>query len=387
MQGTEGSEGADGVYGEGGQRRRSGERDPRAPAPSVRPATLALPEHHRAERGGHDGEGEVELHREFGPAQGLPVDDILLGGGIVVRMMARIGDVMGESEHDFARDADRRANGSPASLALRELHALVRRTRFWPGFAAALVVVSVAGPFGTVEILTLPQRTVYWGVVGTATFFVGMFTCVWVGTTLIRWGMPEPLATLAGGLAAGPVVTAVVWALNAFWLDSVLGTRTADTLAGLMGPLGANTAVAVGLTFLYRALDRSEGESRSREASDEPTPGAPPAADLVISRLPAEKRGPLVRMAVQDHYVEVITTRGRHLLLMRLSDEAEAMGQGGVRVHRSHWVNPAFVAKAAREKGRWTLRMDGRGRRARGTHLHSRGEAGLHPRLGGSLCH
>jgi DNA-binding LytR/AlgR family response regulator len=76
----------------------------------------------------------------------------------------------------------------------------------------------------------------------------------------------------------------------------------------------------------------------------------------ILRRLPLERRGRLVRLAVQDHYVEVHTERGMHLLLMRLSDAIdEAEGVPGLRVHRSHWVALESIAAARREGGRVVL--------------------------------
>ena len=54
-------------------------------------------------------------------------------------------------------------------------------------------------------------------------------------------------------------------------------------------------------------------------------------------------------MSMQDHYVEVVTTRGRELVLMRMADAAAAMGTAGIRIHRSHWVARDHVAASRRE--------------------------------------
>lgn len=53
--------------------------------------------------------------------------------------------------------------------------------------------------------------------------------------------------------------------------------------------------------------------------------------------MPVDKRGILIRLEVQDHYVLVVTSRGTQLLLMRLGDAIVEAGPGQ-QVHRSHWV-------------------------------------------------
>ncbi|MGI9353558.1 MAG: LytTR family DNA-binding domain-containing protein [Rhizobiaceae bacterium] len=45
-------------------------------------------------------------------------------------------------------------------------------------------------------------------------------------------------------------------------------------------------------------------------------------------------------MIAHEHYVEVVTDRGRYLVLMRLTDAVEVCGLcDGMRVHRSAWVS------------------------------------------------
>jgi DNA-binding LytR/AlgR family response regulator len=76
----------------------------------------------------------------------------------------------------------------------------------------------------------------------------------------------------------------------------------------------------------------------------------------LLARLPPAKRGRLLHLRVEDHYVEVTTDRGSALVLLRLSDAvAETAGVPGLQVHRSHWVALDAVARAGREGGRPAL--------------------------------
>ncbi|MCB1397271.1 MAG: LytTR family transcriptional regulator, partial [Rhodobacteraceae bacterium] len=84
-------------------------------------------------------------------------------------------------------------------------------------------------------------------------------------------------------------------------------------------------------------------------------------------------------LSVQDHYVEVVTTRGRELLLMRLSDAiAETEGCAGLQVHRSHWVALDQVQAAHRDGARAVLTLsDGREIPVSRTYVPAAKEAGL----------
>lgn len=67
---------------------------------------------------------------------------------------------------------------------------------------------------------------------------------------------------------------------------------------------------------------------KKRHASDEPA-----------SNLPPNKRGPLISISAQDHYVEIVTKNGTHLQRMSMTNAVEAVPEGtGMKIHRSHWV-------------------------------------------------
>lgn len=301
---------------------------------------------------------------------------------------------MATGKRDFVDDGPADANAAPVRLAMRELRDLVRRPGFRIGLPAVLLILAVTGPFGTGEALDPPRRLVYWSLVGTATFATGMLAYATAGFAVARAGASPFLATLAGALAAGPVVTATVWLLNVAFLDGVLGTRSLAPPE--LGPsLVANTAVALGIGMLFRVFTGGFGGATGPdpgEAPDDASPHAPspdipsrtsPALRRLLDGLPPETRGPVRRLAMQDHYVEVHTLRGRGLVLMRMADAAAALEGRGLRVHRSHWVNPTHVIDAERE-GDWVLAMDDGARVPVGrTYLTAVREAGLLDRRGG----
>lgn len=60
----------------------------------------------------------------------------------------------------------------------------------------------------------------------------------------------------------------------------------------------------------------------------------------LISLIPADKRGQIISVSAQDHYVEITTENGKHVNRMSMK-EAIAMlpVDEGIQVHRSHWVS------------------------------------------------
>ncbi|MGO7609635.1 DNA-binding protein, partial [Rhizobium ruizarguesonis] len=62
----------------------------------------------------------------------------------------------------------------------------------------------------------------------------------------------------------------------------------------------------------YIAMSQKIAEAAVPE---EASPGA-----SILNRMKHENRGPLLRLSVQDHYTEVVTGRGRELVLLRFAD-------------------------------------------------------------------
>ncbi len=118
--------------------------------------------------------------------------------------------------------------------------------------------------------------------------------------------------------------------------------------------------------------------SRMVHVPEETAPA--PDADFQ-QRLPYEKRGALVRLEAQDHYLKVVTQAGEALILQRLSDAlTELSGFDGLRVHRSHWIARDQVQKVSRREGKVILTLtDGAEVPVSRTYRAAVEEAGLTP--------
>ena len=128
----------------------------------------------------------------------------------------------------------------------------------------------------------------------------------------------------------------------------------------ILAELGYAPRIGVreGMKFLRESQSRSQSQKGPSSApdsrgADRPSPASAPPRPAILDRLPAGKRGPLIRLEVQDHYVMVSTTNGNELLLMRLGDAIrETEPVDGLQVHRSHWVARDGVADVIREPGK-----------------------------------
>ena len=78
-----------------------------------------------------------------------------------------------------------------------------------------------------------------------------------------------------------------------------------------------------------------------------------------LDRLPEAESHDVVYLHVNGHYVNVVTTTGSHLILMRFADAVAELGDLGLQVHRSYWVALRHVTGTLRRDERTVLRVTG----------------------------
>jgi len=237
--------------------------------------------------------------------------------------------------------------------------------RFWLAIAAAAVVLGLVGPFGTYDGLRLPARLAYWAATVFSTYVVGVALVALMARLYRPGGAAGAGAYALFGAAAGVPVTLVVWGLNAAVFEG-----GAMPFMPLLGYTVAIAAVVSAVIAVFSAPPAAGVQGAPLAAPSAATPAAPLAAapdvqpaaaprrPRILDRLPPHLRGELSHITVQDHYVDIRTDRGGALVLMRLADAiAETEGVPGLRIHRSHWVAAAQVARSVRRDGRLVLVM------------------------------
>ena len=233
-------------------------------------------------------------------------------------------------------------------FTMRELLAVTRSPLYWAALVAVGIVLGVAGPFGTYEALALPPRLAYWLLVVIVTYFTADLIVGVLKTALFR-ERPGTAVTILLGAVAGPFVAGLVWLMNLWILPSAAGIAYLP----LLGYVTIMTATVAGV-ISYASGSLVAQQERGPAMPADPAPQRP----ALLDRLPAAQRGRLLYLSMQDHYVEVVTDKGSHLVLMRLADAiGETAGTEGMQVHRSHWVARDAVAGSVRDGARLTLRL------------------------------
>lgn len=148
-------------------------------------------------------------------------------------------------------------------------------------------------------------------------------------------------------LGISGVVGASLFAPIALLIDLWLATEPpASFTAELFGewisvtPPVALCWVALNAPWLlgYRLEKRAETESESINQGDEPRLPAESEAAF-MSLLPPDKRGRLLLLKSELHYLQVMTDQGSSLILYNLGDAIDQLPPAlGIMVHRSYWV-------------------------------------------------
>lgn len=251
---------------------------------------------------------------------------------------------MRADNNDYANGAPNFANEPVLHSALRELQATISSSRFWIGFFAVVALLAITGPFGTLDVMGASTRIVYWASIALVTYFTGAAIATTTGIYLNQRNFPDWLTWLLGGLAAGIPVGTITWFMNTLVFDIPI-----EKYYSFPQFIAYATAIAIVIVILNFLI--SNNKSPERPAAAKAIPQSP-----FFKRLPKHLGKTLISLEAQDHYVNVKTTKGNELILMRLTDaQKELETYPGLRTHRSWWVARDAVREIKRHNGKLEL--------------------------------
>lgn len=244
------------------------------------------------------------------------------------------------------------------SSTLRELQLFTRSWRFWTTFSLVILIFVVSGPYGTLERMTVGVRLGYWLIVHSITWAIAISLAImaeillrnYFNHTLVRMMIGSLVAALPIGFALGIIDFAFLGRWN--------GMET-----GLHRALFALPLCALFCLLTYTAMHRQIAEVSAPDTVGMiPQSAVSSPEPAILARLKPQNRGALLRVSVEDHYTDVVTTRSHELILLRFADALKELGHTpGLQVHRSHWVADTHVEKLKRENGKlFVVTKDGR---------------------------
>ena len=276
----------------------------------------------------------------------------------------------------MASDNQENTEGHPGQelFAYRELIA--------PGTLGLAVTVALAlitlyillGPLDTVSLPWM-QRIAIWSLAGTLNFITGYAGCV-LTLCLVR---SRPLAQVRLALAAMCVILA-------FPCMAVTYTVYGLFHDGTLPDVGPGRIYAFNLVFVFllvalahhvvrlrlrvkwlaataehtaggRRAEAGSGEGNDlHEAASSDPHGTRLQQNRLFERLPEALGRDVIHVEVSGHYIRVTTTVGSAVTLMRFADAVDALGDSGMRIHRSYWVAYRHVTHLVRrDRHRRTL--------------------------------
>ncbi|MFC6584141.1 LytTR family DNA-binding domain-containing protein [Sulfitobacter aestuariivivens] len=217
-----------------------------------------------------------------------------------------------------------------------------------------MAILTILGPFGTYDNQTLFARLVFW----TATL-IGVGFMVHFSVQMILNLSFLDHVTRATRIALGACIGAIPGLGMMAFVERIMNPpgMVLDNLKFIELWLQvAFISVLMALVEYWRPRDDPE--------ADQTTDPATPVETPFHKRLPRSEDGPedIVSLSMQDHYVEVVTTQGEHLILIRMRDAIQELADlEGLQIHRSHWVARAHLQEL-RSKGHrtWVRLSDGR---------------------------
>lgn len=227
-------------------------------------------------------------------------------------------------------------NSRPLQSTLREMQLHFGDFRVLGVMLVCGLVLGFAGPFGTFGDIAMAPRVVYWTAIAFGTYGAG-FALSSLADALWGEGRPIWLRAFIMVVPAGIGATLVVALINfiTFGAESFSWDEMALLTLQCFG-------VALGVVAILLLTIKGDTAGEADEA-------LPP----ILDRVPLPQRGKLLALVVEDHYVEIITDRGKTLVLMRLADAIRETGTiPGLQIHRSHWVALGAVARTLRSDGK-----------------------------------
>ena len=236
-------------------------------------------------------------------------------------------------------------------FTLREMPSL--RTLAGHGIALGCMIALFAfiGPFGTYDTLGAAGRVGYWAMaLGLNWLVCGSVIALTLHMLRGRAFRRRMIAVGAAAAVAAAPGTGIVFSAETIFRPHYAGVQALPTVYISVAVLMLVIGVAVVIVRDHRLAAAAQPE----------VPAHAIRPVRFLGRLPPRLGRDLVYLRMADHYVEVFTTSGSTLLLMRFSDALRELdGVDGLRVHRSYWVARAHVAGAARRNGRLILKLSG----------------------------
>ncbi|WDE07724.1 LytTR family transcriptional regulator [Thalassomonas viridans] len=219
------------------------------------------------------------------------------------------------------------------------------------------VVLALLAPFGMNEI-SLGSSIAFWVTACFAGHLLYSPLFFFGGKYLQRFSLPSWGGLLLLALIAGFLMCFVITFLGWLYLDA-----SADYLDDLPVLFPRTFFVGVIITlvqWLHNYIRHQSRQLAQQQQVQQEMQELQEQENKVkfLDKLPRDKRGTLLCLEMDDHYLKVHTDKGHHMLLMRLKDALEELANyPGLQTHRSWWVAEEAISESVKQDRKVSLRL------------------------------
>lgn len=224
------------------------------------------------------------------------------------------------------------------------------RERQWAVRLALVAGVGVLlgrlGPFDTFGELTSWQRYSYWIGLTVLMWLQGLAMLALVDSPLGRVGWPR-----WGRVVVAALLAAVPTAFEVAWAEMLLRVERDLSLIDVIAIFGDVALLSVPLLLLTHGM-----------APSAPRPAVPLTSSsgpqTLVALMEPQRRGSLLAVASEDHYVRLFTDCGNQLVVMRFGVALASLAEAaGMQVHRRWWVAAEAIDTITRTGDGLQLRL------------------------------
>ena len=244
------------------------------------------------------------------------------------------------------------------------------------GVGALLIVIFVVMEPEASRGLGLVDRTVFW-VINVGLALGALYAASWLVLPRILYRLPAWFALLLAGIV-GALLMAPLGYLAEQVLPDVLQASPDEGWLDEFERLGVWQGIVaeflevtpeflavwmgINLPFLtsrptFNDPAGRDGDGNHHEPIDVQKDEAGQYAEKVrnefLSGIPEPLGTNVLAISSDLHYLHVYTDVGRCMVLGSLQQAADAMGEGGMRVHRAHWVARSAIVKIIKDGQQW----------------------------------
>lgn len=230
---------------------------------------------------------------------------------------------------------------------------------WWVPFGIGLFIGSIQA--GRTALWPLSHSLAYWVVICCVDWWLVDLGCRLARRALAPWRPGLLVILLVGSLAASAllVLPANRLIIELWYTVLPASVPRAPLPAGIslrpeqLFPSLAPWLLANYLFFRVGGMPRYGFEPPDRQPAAPEPPPASAALPVFLDKVREDRRGDLLALNAQGHYMRVITTAGEDLVLHTFGDAIKELGEEtGLRVHRSWWVSRRALADGELESAR-----------------------------------